>query len=227
MSEEQDNPNGIEPVEASPSPSISGEIVQQSSGLLRALAELSLDVTSEVMKIAGVAGSEVVSAGLSFMAQPERLEQMAEAGKFLREMRELAGLTVDDLGKAISLDDPELLESAENGLTTLPFETTLRLASVLARHDPVPFVMRMTRTYNPSLTGVLNDLGIGRVTLNFERERQFLNIYRRHDEIRTLSDEEYDKVLQFTRGAFDMALEFVKSTNANGGSGSSGGVQPS
>ena len=45
--------------------------------------------------------------------------------------------------------------------------------------------------------------------LHFEREREFINVYRRHDAARKLSDEGFEKVLDFTRAAFETSLYFV------------------
>jgi len=133
-----------------------------------------------------------------------------QAGKYLRDLRELAGLTQTELSEALALaDDGSLLKAVENGTATLSFELILRLASVLARHDPVPFVLRLTRTYNPELWKLLEGWGIGRLPLQYERERQFVNVYRRHDAARNLSDEGFAKVLEFTRAAFELSLHFI------------------
>ncbi len=143
------------------------------------------------------------------MLRPERLEMMAETGNYLRDVREVAGLTLMELSEALDLEDKTLLEAVENGTATLSFELILRLAALVARHDPLPFVMRMTRTYNPAIWRILNDWGVGRVTLQFERERQFVNLLRRHDGARRLSDEGFNKVLDVTRAAFEMALFYA------------------
>lgn len=143
------------------------------------------------------------------MLRPERLEMMRETGAYLRDMREVAGLTLMELSESLDLEDKSLLEAVENGTATLSFELILRIAALVARHDPVPFVMRMTRTYNPAVWRILHDWGIGRVTLQYERERQFINVLRRHDAARRLSDEGFNKVLDFTRAAFEMALFYA------------------
>jgi hypothetical protein len=97
----------------------------------------------------------------------------------------------------------------ENGTATLSFELILRLAAVLARNDPVPVILKFTRTYNPDLWKLLEDWGLGRLTLHFEREREFINIFRSHDAARKLGDAGFAEVLKFTRAAFEMALHFV------------------
>ena len=77
-------------------------------------------------------------------------------------MREAAGLSIKEVGEAINLSDPTLLDLVENGKVALPFEVVLRLASVLGRNDPISFVMRFTRSYNPEVWKTLEGLGIGR-----------------------------------------------------------------
>jgi transcriptional regulator with XRE-family HTH domain len=132
-----------------------------------------------------------------------------ETGAYLRELRELAGLTVDDLAAAVELRDEKLLEAVEAGTATLSFELVLRLAAVLARHDPLPFVSRMVRSHNPLLWEILESWGLGRVPLQLERERSFVNVLHGHDEARVLSDEEFGDLLEFTRAAFELGLGFA------------------
>jgi transcriptional regulator with XRE-family HTH domain len=132
-----------------------------------------------------------------------------ETGAYLRELREIAGLTVDELAAAVELRDRKLIEAVEAGTATLSFELVLRLAAVLARHDPLPFVSRMLRSHNPVLWEVLEDWGLGRLPLQLERERSFVNLLRGHDEARILSDEEFDDLLEFTRAAFELGLGFA------------------
>jgi len=102
--------------------------------------------------------------------------------------------------------DPALLELVESGKIALPFEMILRLASVLGRHDPVSFVLRFTRSYNPDAWRTLESLGIGRLAVQAGREREFANIYRASDAARRLSDEEFGELLKFVQAAFSMAL---------------------
>lgn len=132
-----------------------------------------------------------------------------EAGRTLRELREVAGMTLDDLAEALDLRDRTLLEAVEAGTATLSFELILRLSALLARNDPIPFVAQMVRGSNPALWRILEDWGLGRIPLQLERERRFLNVFRGHDAARALSDEGFERVLHFTRAAFEMALGFV------------------
>ena len=145
----------------------------------------------------------------ALLLKPEQVKMLEEAGHSLKDLREVAGLTRDDLSDALDLKDKTLLEAVENGTAILSFELILRLAAVLARHDPLPFIMKYTRSYKPELWQVLESWGVGGMYLNFERERQFINIYRRHDAARALSDEGFEKTLNFTRSAFDMAIHFI------------------
>ena len=132
-----------------------------------------------------------------------------EAGRTVRELRELAGLTVDELAAALDLRDRSLLEAVEEGTATLSFELILRLSALLARNDPIPFVAQLARGSNPTLWTLLEDWGIGRIPLQMERERRFLNVFRGHDAARRLSDEGFERVLDYTRAAFELALGFV------------------
>jgi len=152
---------------------------------------------------------DVGGAGLAALL-PETDEMKREAGAYVRELRELAGLTLDELSDALEISDRSLLEAVEAGTATLSFELTLRIAAILARHDPVPVVSRLVRTYNPVLWQLLEDWGIGELPLQLEREREFVNILRGSDEARNLSDEDFAQVLAFTRAAFEMAHHFAQ-----------------
>lgn len=140
--------------------------------------------------------------------QPEYLQLMADAGAAIKDARRVAGLTLDDVTEAMKLKDGKLLSAVEAGTATLSFELILRLASLVARHDPLPFVLKLARAYNPQAWQVLEGWGVGRLQVQLAREREFINVYRRHDEAREMSDEEFARVLAFTDKAFEMALQF-------------------
>ena len=142
------------------------------------------------------------------LPKPGQRAALAKAGAVLRRLRETAGLSIEEVGRAIDLSDPTLLELVENGKVALPFEIILRLASILGRNDPVSFVMRFTRSYNPDVWKTLESLGIGRLALQAGREREFANLYRGSDAARRLSDEDFAEVLKFTQAAFALALAF-------------------
>ncbi|MGM0435361.1 MAG: helix-turn-helix domain-containing protein [Pseudomonadota bacterium] len=165
--------------------------------------------TGSAYKIARRTTGTSLKMGRKLMGSQDQLRMMLAAGESLRDLREVAGLTVSDLAESLNLRDKSLLEAAEDGTAALPFELILRLAAVLARNDPVPFILKYTRAYSPDTWRVLNDWGVGRLPLHFEREREFINIYRGHDEARELSDEGFKRVLEFTRKSFEMSLHFV------------------
>jgi transcriptional regulator with XRE-family HTH domain len=164
--------------------------------------------TDSVLGVAGAAADVTLGAARMMLPKPGQRATLARTGAVLRRMRETAGLSVDEVGKAIDLKDPTLLELVENGKVALPFEIILRLAAVLGRNDPISFVMRFTRSYNPQVWKTLESLGIGRLALQAGREREFANIYRASDAARRLSDDEFAEVLKFTQAAFAMALAF-------------------
>ncbi len=180
-------------------------------GLTKSLRSLA----GQVVGMAGVAVDTSLAAATGLFPQGvASTKALVKAGTFLRDMRQAAGIPLDDLGKAIDLKDPSLLELAENGKMALPFEVILRLASVLARNDPVPFVMNLTKAYSPGLWKVLESLGIDRILEHAGREHEFISIYRARDEARKLTDEEFSRVRKFVETAFDMALEFNREAKA-------------
>src|SRR4029450_8394753 len=164
--------------------------------------------SDSVLGIAGAAADVSIHAAKAILVKPEQRAALEKAGSVLRGMREAAGLSVKEVGDAIDLADPTLLDLVENGKVALPFEIILRLASVLGRNDPISFVVRCTRSDNPDVWKTLEALGIGRFAVQAGREREFANIYRASDAARRLSDEEYAEVLKFMQAAFSMALAF-------------------
>ncbi len=174
-------------------------------------------IESLVDGIKGLSGSAVKMASEKTLDQamkilkhtPEQMELMGKAGTSLKDLREVTGLTLSELSEAIDLKNPDLLKAAEEGKIGLPFEITLRLASFYARNDPIPFIMKYARTYNPRIWGLMKTLGLDKLTLEAERELRFLNIYRSHDSARQLSDEGFERVRAFTQRAFELALHFV------------------
>jgi len=162
--------------------------------------------SDSVLGIAGAAADVSIGAAKAILVKPEQRAALEKAGQVLRGMREV--------GKAINLNDPALLDLVESGKVALPFEIILRLASVLGRNDPISFVMRFTRSYNPDVWKTLESLGIGRFVMQAGREREFANIYRASDAARRMSDEEFNAVLAFTKAAFDLAMTFRASAAA-------------
>lgn len=172
------------------------------TGSIRSLA-------GQVLDIAGAAVDASFGVGGLLVRDPSRRKELARAGRFLRGVRERTGMTIAEVGKAVDLKDAELLELAEKGKASLPFEMILRLAAVLARNDPVPFVMNLTNTYSPGVGRMLQALGIGRLVEHARREHDFINVYRSRDAARRLSDAEFARVLEFVGAAFDLALTFA------------------
>ena len=173
------------------------------------VVKMLLGMTSAAVKLISTGATVSEKVGKAVLSSPERLKIIKEAGAYLKDLREVAGLTRKDVSRTIRLADDSFLAAVENGTATLSFELILRMAALLARHDPIPFIIKLTRTYNPEVWELLEKWGVGRLPLQLERERQFVNIYRGHDLARKLSDEEFQRVLAFTRSAFEMALEFA------------------
>jgi transcriptional regulator with XRE-family HTH domain len=170
------------------------------------ISDITTDLTSSALKLASLTRE---SAARAIARTPEQLRMMASAGESLRDMREVAGMTVIEISDALNLRDKSVWEAVEDGREALSFELILRLASLVARNDPLPFVLKYTRTYHPRLWEILHELKIDQLPIQFERERNFINIYRRHDTARKLSDAGFERVLKFTQQAFDMAIHFV------------------
>ena len=147
---------------------------------------------------------------------PEQMERMGKAGRSLRDLREVAGLTINELAQAIDLKDTDLLKSVEEGKAALPLEIILRLASFYSRNDPLPFILKYVRTYSPRISDLLEKIGIDRLAITAERELQLLKIYRNRDAARKLSDDGFKKVLAFTDQAFEMALHFAAEQERSG-----------
>jgi len=179
---------------------------KEPEGLINRLANL----TGSALRFGVRATDTSLKVGRALINSQDQLRAMLTAGQSLADIREVAGLTLSEMSEALNLKDKSVLEAIENGTATLSFELILRLAALIARNDPLPFIMRTTRNYNPEVWQILNDWGIGRLPLQFEREREFINIFRRHDDARNLSDEGFRKVLEFTRQSFEMSLHFIE-----------------
>jgi len=142
------------------------------------------------------------------VATAEQKEMLKKTGSLLRSARKAAGMSIEELGKAIDMKDPVLLDLAENGKAALPFEMILRLTSILGRKDPVVFFLSLARSHNPKLWKLIQDLGVGRLLVQTGREREFANIYRGCDAARELSDAEFARVVAFMQSAFQLAMNF-------------------
>jgi transcriptional regulator with XRE-family HTH domain len=198
------------------------EPAKDNKGLLNLARDLR-SWTDFVLGIANTAADLSFRVASSRLTKPSHKAAVEKAGSLFRDLREGAGLTLADLGRAINLKDVTLLEQVEGGKVGLPFEIILRLAGVLGRNDPIPVVMKLTRSYNPKLWATLEGLGVGRLAVQAGREREFANIYRGSDAARELSDEEFAAALKFVRASFEAALVFraetAKGAAAQGASG--------
>ena len=187
--------------------------------LIGQMAGITAGLSKSAMKsIASKAGSLSFKVGKTIILSteqlknysPEQRDWMKRAGMAVQDARQVAGLTIDELNEVLDLDDKTLLKAVEQGSATLSFDLIVRLTSLLARHDPIPFVVNVIRGYNPQLWTVMEDWGFGQLPTMLERDRQWVNIYRSRDEARQLSEAEHEKVIDFARSAFEMALEFAK-----------------
>jgi len=183
------------------------------SAIMRIAQELASWANSALGVAEGATEMTVVAAK-RLARNPGEKAAIGRAGEFLRATREAAGITVGELGSAVDLSDPTLIEEAEEGKAALPFDLVLRLAGVLGRNDPISFALKLTRSYNPGIWKALDDLGLGKLVVQAGRERDFANLYRANDAARRLTDEDFAHVLKFVGSAFDMAVGFHASQKA-------------
>jgi transcriptional regulator with XRE-family HTH domain len=176
---------------------------------LKALARQLQTLTSSVLSMAGTATDLGVTLAKSRLTKPQHRAAVDKAGSLLQDLRQTAGLTAQDLGRALGLSDVAELERIESGKVAMPFELILRAAGVLGRKDPVTFIMQATRAYNPELWRTLESLGVGKLVVQGAREREFANLYRARDEARKLDDAQFAAVLAFVGAAFDLALDLA------------------
>jgi hypothetical protein len=104
-----------------------------------------LSMTSRAIKMVSVGAivSEIV--GKSVLTSPDRVKMIEEPGGYLWDLWEVAGMTRKDVSRSIQLADGSLLAAVENGSATLSFELILRLAALLARHGPIPFITNVKK----------------------------------------------------------------------------------
>ena len=178
------------------------------SSLVTALARQAQSFASSVLGNVGAATDVAFTLAQSRIERPGPKAAVEKGAALLRDLRQAAGLTLDDLGRALEVDDPAVLGLAEKGKIGLPFELILRLTAVLGRNDPVGFALQMTRGYNPRMWKALEALGVGHLLVQAGRERQFANIYRSHDAARSLSDADFATALAFADSAFATAVAF-------------------
>lgn len=169
-----------------------------------------LDLAMDVASMAAMSGDGWLRNLVTSSASPERLDAMADAGRFLRDARETAGLSIAELSERLELRDESVLEEVEKGETLLPLELMLRAASLLARHDPVPFLIKFLRSYNPQLEATLEQWGVMALPRNYERERRFVNLYRQHDFLRDLDDDEYARFIDYMDASTQLVVNVME-----------------
>lgn len=168
-----------------------------------------LDLARNTAAMTAMFGENWLRTNLLNQLEPERLEAMAEAGHFLRDARETAGMSIKELAESLGMSDKAVLEDIESGETIMPLELMLRSASLLARHDPIPFLIKFMRTYNPTLEKKLEDWGVLVLPKQYERERRFVNLYRQHDILRSLSDDEYERFINYMESSCNLVLDVM------------------
>jgi transcriptional regulator with XRE-family HTH domain len=122
-----------------------------------------------LLSVTGSAADIGLSLAQARVKDPKRKQAVAKAGTQLRRWREAAGLTARELSEAVGLGDAKLLEEAEGGVATLPFEIVLRLAGVLGRNDPIPVAMSLT-PIQPRAVEDLESLGVGKLAVQGARD---------------------------------------------------------
>jgi transcriptional regulator with XRE-family HTH domain len=176
---------------------------------VRSLARQLHSWTGSLIGGVGTAADMSLALAAASVQRPGPKAAVAKAAALVRDAREAAGLTLDDLGAALDLKDPTFMALVESGKVGLPFEMILRLATILGRNDPITFILQLTRSYNPRVWKSLEALGIGKLLVQAGREREFANIYRSNTAARQLSDRDFAAALAFSAAAFDSALVFL------------------
>lgn len=196
----------------------------ENRSLFDALMRLSGQVAGGTLELARSTATLTAMFGESWLRnallntmEPERLEAMADAGHFLRDARETAGMSLKELADSLGVSDKRILEDVESGDKIMPLELVLRCASLLARHDPIPFLLKFMRTYNPQLEQTLESWGVMALPKQYERERRFINLYRKHDVLRGFSDEEFQRFIDYMESSSNLVLDVMAREKAANG----------
>jgi transcriptional regulator with XRE-family HTH domain len=179
------------------------------ASLVTTVARQLQSLATSVLGNVGTATEMAFTLAQSKIQKPGPKAAVEKGAALLRDLRQAAGLTLEDLGRALEVDDPSFMGLVEAGKVGLPFELILRLTAVLGRNDPVGFTLQMTRAYNPKIWKALEAVGVGQFLVQAGREREFANIYRSHDAARALSDADFAAALSFADAAFATALTFL------------------
>lgn len=197
-------------------PRLRAKAVEAEQGLVSGLVHSLQDLPTKLLARLGTASELAAVLVKAQMPKPANKALVDQAAHFLRDLREAAKLSLDDLAKALTLEDASLLSLVESGKVGLPFDIILRMATVLGKNDPVGFVLKVTRAYNPGIWATLDKLGIGKLVVQAGREREFANIYRANEAGRQLNDAEFAAALRFVAAAFDTAVVCQQQANARG-----------
>jgi len=169
-----------------------------------------LEIALDMAATSAMNGDSWVRELLKAGASTERLQAMVDAGNFLRDARETAGLSLAEVSERLGLGDNSMLEGVERGEALLPIDVIFRAASLLARHDPIPFLIKFFRSYNPQLESTLEQWGVMSIPKNYERERRFLNVYRQHDFLRDLDDDAHQRFIEYMDASTRLVVEVME-----------------
>lgn len=192
---------------------VRAKAVEAEHGLVSGLVHSIQDLPTKLLARLGTASELAAVLVKAQMPKPANKALVDQAAFFLRDLREAAQLSLDDLAKALILEDASLLSLVESGKVGLPFDIILRMATVLGKNDPVGFILKVTRAYNPGIWATLDKLGIGKLVVQAGREREFANVYRANESARGLSDAEFAATLRFVASALDNAVVFQQQAN--------------
>ena len=197
------------PAPAAPSGTSVPTLQEAGGAAVRTLARQLHAWTGSLLGGVGTAADMSLALAAAAVTRPGPKAAVTKAAALVRDAREAAGMTLDDLGAALDLKDPTFMALVESGKVGLPFELILRMATILGRNDPITFILQLTRSYNPRVWKTLEALGIGKLVVQAGREREFANIYRSNTAARQLSDKDFAAALAFSAAAFQSALVFL------------------
>ena len=185
--------------------SLSGSLSKKALGALtRRVGGLTLDIGRTI----------ILDRAQRRLLSDEQRAWMKRAGEAIQDARQTAGLSRDELASALDLEDKTVLQAMEQGSATVSFDLILRLTSLLARNDPIPFLIQLVRGFNPRLWALAEDWGVGRLPGMVERDRQWMNIYRGNEAARQLPQADFERVMAFCESALTMAVQFQQSSGA-------------
>lgn len=196
--------------------SLTGSLSKSALGMLTArVGGLTLDIGRTL----------ILDRGQRKLLSEEQRAWMVRAGEAIQDARQTAGLSREELARSLDLEDKTVLQAMEQGSAAVSFDMILRLTSLLARNDPIPFLVALVRGFNPRLWALAEDWGVGRLPTLVERDRQWMNIYRGNEAARQLPEADFKEVMAFCEHALTMAVQFRQSGHAPGASGSTSATE--